>query len=127
MTIKQPVYAALSAILSRTAHAVELPQRPTWPAVVFDIDTHPEATWVMGGGYDQHVVAVVIFAKALGDLEARIPLMKTAMRAMPGYMADEESGDAEYEGRPGGVRILHEFQDPDATRRKRAFFATEPA
>ena len=96
MTIKQTVLTALSAALPNT-WAVELPQNPTYPAIVFEIDTAPEQQWVLGGGYDQHTVSVVILAKTLGEIETLNPQIIAAMEAIPGYMLDGDKGDADYE------------------------------
>lgn len=97
MSIKQILTSALSAVLPNT-WAVELPADPVWPALVFDIDTKPEPGWVLGGGYDQHTVSVVILARTLGEIEALQPQIDAALQAVAGYMTDEDRGDADYEG-----------------------------
>lgn len=99
MTIKQTVLATLEPILSNT-WAVELPERPTWPAAVFDIDTEQEKSWVQGGGYDQHTVNVVILGRDLDQVETLKGQMRTAMESLSGYMDTESEGDAEYEDDP---------------------------
>jgi hypothetical protein len=99
MSVKQTVNAALVPVLANT-HAVELPERPTWPAMVFEIDSQPESGWCLGGGYDQNVVTVVILARELGAIETLIPQVRAAFEPLDGYMGDEEHGDAEYEGDP---------------------------
>jgi hypothetical protein len=106
MSTKTAIYTALSAIAD--THAVELPDDPTWPCIVFDIDTVPETAWVAGGGYDQHVVSVVTLAKTLGEIETITAQIDMAMQAMTGFMADEERGDAPYEPDP---RVYGYFQN----------------
>jgi len=100
MTIKQTVLAALEPVLPNS-WAVELPPRPTWPAIVFDVDTEEEKGWVQGGGYDQHVVNVVALARDIDELDALRPQIIVAMEAIPGYMGMEGEGDGEYEEDPG--------------------------
>lgn len=96
MTIHAAVTTALSAVLANT-WAAELPVEPTWPAIVFDVDSTPETGWVLGSGYDQHVVAVVILARARTEIAALRPQIETALQVMPGYMFDEEHGDSDYQ------------------------------
>jgi hypothetical protein len=95
-TIKQLVTTALSPVVSNT-WAVELPLNPTWPAIVFDIETQPEKGWVLGGGYEQHTVSVVILAKTQGEITALHAQVKTAMKSIVGYLEDGDHGDADYE------------------------------
>lgn len=98
MTIKTTVNTALSAVLSNT-WAVELPVEPTWPAIVFDIDTTPEDFWATpaGSAYDQHTINVVILAKTQTEIETLLPQVNTALEAVTGYLLDGERGDAAYE------------------------------
>jgi hypothetical protein len=111
MTIKQLVYGALAAILPEgQVHAVELSDDPVWPALVFEIDTTPEQTWVQGGGYNQHAVAVVTLAKTLADIAALRPQVLAAMEAIPGYMFDEDEGDAEFEGDASVYAYVQNFR-----------------
>ena len=99
MTIKTSILAALEPVLNNT-WAIELPHRPTWPAMVFDIDTTPEVGWTIGAGYEQNVVSVVILSRDLDEIEALKPQIRAAVEVLPGYMTDEEHGDAEYEADP---------------------------
>lgn len=99
MSVKQTVYEALVPVLANT-HAVELPQRPTWPAMVFEIDSQPELGWCLGGGYDQNVVTVVILARELGQIETLIPQVRTAMEVLDGFMGEEDHGDSGHEDDP---------------------------
>jgi hypothetical protein len=96
MTIHADVLTALSAKLSNT-WADELPVNPTWPAIVFEVTTIPEQRWVLGGGYDQHLVTVLSLAKKKSELAALQPEIDAAMEGMTGFLRDEERGDAEYE------------------------------
>lgn len=94
--IKERITAALAPVLSNS-WAVELPHNPAWPAIVFDVETQPEKGWVLGGGYEQHTVTVVMFAKTLGEIAALHAAVKIAMRGVAGYLEDGDHGDAEYE------------------------------
>lgn len=100
MSIDEIIYSALSAVLANT-HSVELPERPTWPAIVFETESNPEPGWVMGGGYDQHDISVVTMAKSkleivgAGGFKEKI---RSALEALPGYLGDEFSGDGDYQG-----------------------------
>ncbi|WP_395008647.1 hypothetical protein [Undibacterium sp.] len=96
MNIKQRVIAALSPVLNNT-WAVELPSNPMWPAIIFDIETQPEKGWVMGGGYEQLTVSVVILAKTQAEISALHEQVKVAMKAVAGYLEDGDHGDADYE------------------------------
>ncbi|MFC7518695.1 hypothetical protein ACFQUU_27160 [Herbaspirillum sp. GCM10030257] len=99
MTIEESVYTALHAVLPNT-HAVELPKRPTWPAILFDIESTPEDGWGVAVTYEQHVIAVVTFGRSLAAIKAMRASITAAMEAIPGYMAAEDHGDADYEGDP---------------------------
>lgn len=107
MTIKVAVLAALEPVLANT-WAVELPERPTWPAILFEVKTEPEDTWVLGGGYDQHIVTVITLARDSDQIEALNPQIKAEMSAIDGFMFAEGEGDAEYEGDP---EVYGYFQD----------------
>lgn len=96
MTIHADVNTVLSAILANT-WAVELPEQPTWPAIVFDISTDPEQGWVLGGGYDQHLVSVVVLGRSRTANAALQAQIDAAMEGMTGYLRDEGRGDADYE------------------------------
>lgn len=96
MSIKQRITTALSPVLMNS-WAVELPMNPTWPAIVFDVETKPETGWVLGGGYEQHTVSVVILAKTQDEIEALHAQVKAAMKTIVGYLEDGDHGDAEYE------------------------------
>lgn len=99
MTIKSQVLTALTAVLANT-WAVELPEQPTWPAIVFDIDSEPEPNWVQDGGYDRHTISVVILAKTLVEIPALQTSVDAALAAIPVYMGEEGRGDADYEPDP---------------------------
>lgn len=96
MTIAEIINTALSAVLSNT-WSEELPPEPVWPAIVFNIESTPEQQWVQGGGYDQHSVGVVIYAKLKTEIKLLKPLVLAALEAIPGYMLDGDFGDANYE------------------------------
>lgn len=98
------VHAVVSKTLERVlpnTWAVELPPVPTWPAVVFDIDSSPEPQWCEGGGYDQHSVNIVAMAEDLDVLDVLMPELLAAMQALrPAFQFDEDTGDADYEPDP---------------------------
>jgi hypothetical protein len=96
MTIRDTVLAALETVLPNT-WLVGLPPDPTFPAIVFEIDSTPEQQWVQGGGYDQHNVSVTVLAKTTNEVQNLTLLIKAAMEAIPGYLQDGDYGDAGYE------------------------------
>lgn len=97
LSIRQRVYEALAAVLPNT-HAVELPERPTWPALVFEIDVEPETGWVMGGGYNQNDIAVMTFSRSQDEIEQLTGQVLAAISSLDGFLGDEFSGDADYQG-----------------------------
>lgn len=99
MTIKQTVNAALSSVLPNT-WAVELPPKPTFPAIIFEINTTPEPQWVQGGGYDQHEVSIFVLAKTLDEISPIYKAAVAALELVPGYLRDGDKGDADYEDDP---------------------------
>lgn len=113
MSIKQTVLGLLTPIVANS-WAVELPHTPTWPAIVFDIDTTPEPQWVLGGGYDQHAVAVVVLARTLAEIEALLPSLRAALEDHAQSMGVDDEGDADYEGDPEvyGYFINATFRTP---------------
>ena len=96
MTIKTNLISVLTPVLANT-WAIELPVNASFPALVFDIETTPEQQWVLGGGYDQHTVTVLIYAKTLAEIDTLRAAVDTALEAMAGYMLDGDRGDANYE------------------------------
>lgn len=103
-TIHETITAALQDIPN--SWAIELPPRPVFPAVVFNVETEPEAAWCMGGGYDRHTVQIVALADTLESLDALIPTspptgpIREAIQALTSYQYEESSGDASYEPDP---------------------------
>lgn len=98
-SIHSLVTAALTPVLPNS-WAVELPPIPVWPAIVFDIESKPEDSWVFGGGYDQHHVNVVYMALTVAELDTLQPAIVAAFEAMPQLMHEDDSGDADYEPNP---------------------------
>ncbi|MEW9586245.1 hypothetical protein [Paraburkholderia sp. DGU8] len=97
MSLKEDVYAALSAILPNT-YNVELPQNPTWPSIVYSVHTEEEDGWVLGGGYDLHTVTVAILDRdtdAIGVLRDQIV---ATFEQMDDFIIIESEGDSQYEG-----------------------------
>ena len=103
-TVHEQVTTALTAIFPN-AWAIELPPDPVWPAVVFDIDSAPEAAWCMGGGYMQHDVNLIVVARTIEELDVLLPLdgggtLRPALEIMPAYQYEDSAGDADYEPDP---------------------------
>lgn len=99
MNIHEELTTAFSSVLANS-WSTELPPRPTWPALVFTVTSEPERGWVLGGGYDQHAVEVMLYARARSEISALQGQVLAVMEAMPGYMGDEAHGDAAYEADP---------------------------
>lgn len=108
-SIKQRVYEALAAILPNT-HAVELPERPTWPALVFEIQVDPEPGWVMGGGYNQNDIVVMTFSRSQEEIEQIAGQVLAAISALDGFLGDEFSGDADYQGEADVYAYVQNFR-----------------
>lgn len=98
-TIRQILTTALSAVLPNS-WAVELPPNPTWPAIVFDIETRPEPGFCAAVGYDQHTANIIYLARTAEELEALEPQIRTAIQALPQLLTEDDSGDADYEPDP---------------------------
>lgn len=99
MNIDEELTTAFSGVLENS-WATELPPKPTWPALVFSVNTDPEKGWVLGGGYDLHAVEVMLYARARAEMTALQDAVLDVMEALPGYMGDEARGDAAYEPDP---------------------------
>ncbi|MCB4811695.1 hypothetical protein LG204_10250 [Methylovorus menthalis] len=100
MAIGQAVYNALSGVLENS-WAVELPQNPTWPAIVFDIESEPESQWTLLAGYERHTVNVVILAKTKEEITTKVTglhaRIEQALQEVDVYMMAGEHGDSDYE------------------------------
>lgn len=96
MTIGSTINTALTAVLSNT-YAVELPQDPSWPALVFEIGSEPESGWTIGAEYEQHVVTVNILSETKSQIATLRTQIAAAFRVLDGYMGLEDHGDAEFE------------------------------
>lgn len=114
MTIGTTITTALSAVLANS-WAVELPPEPAFPAIVFEIDSEPESNWVFGGGYTQHVITVTVFSETRTEMITLKNSVQTAMEALAGYIAEEESGDAQFEDLPGVYAYFQNFRIRTAT------------
>lgn len=109
MTIGTAITTALTAVLANS-WAVELPLEPTFPAIVFEIDSTPETDWVLGGGYTQHVITVMTFAYTKTELSTYRASIQTAMEAITGFITEEESGDSSFEELPGVYAYFQNFR-----------------
>lgn len=109
MIIDEAVNAALATVLPNT-YSVELPPRPTWPALVFEIDSKPEEGWVKGGGYDQHEIVVSTLARTRGEIIVLRQKVADVMAELPGFMGDEFAGDADYQGEAGVYAYVQNFR-----------------
>ena len=102
MSVHATILAALEPVLQNT-WAIELPPEPTFPAIVFDLDSKPEDAWCHGAGYDRHSLNVIAIAPNLQGALYLIPSgaggpVRAALEALgPLYMFEEDSGDADYE------------------------------
>ena len=100
MAIGEAVFNALSGVLANT-WAVELPSNPTWPAMVFDIDTEPERQWTLLAGYERNTVNVVILAKTPEEIKTKVTGLHArivlALQSVDVYMMETEHGDSDYE------------------------------
>lgn len=103
------VNTALNGVIAN-AWAIELPPEPAFPAIVFDIDSATESNWVFGADYVQYVVSVFVYAKTRSQLMTYPALIRAAMETIPGYMAEEEHGDAEYQEFPGVYAYFQNFR-----------------
>ncbi len=96
MTINELLLSTITPILSNV-WADELPVDATFPAIVFEVVTESEKTWVLGGGYDQHAVTLYFYTKTLPERTTLEKAVREALQALPSYLIDGERGDAEYE------------------------------
>lgn len=108
-TAKEIVAAALLPVMTNS-WAVELPPNPQYPALLFDIDSTPEDQWCMGGGYDQHEVTVIILSETAELIETVKPQIRAAFEALPTYMVEGQSGDADYEDDPNVYAYFMTFR-----------------
>jgi hypothetical protein len=109
MTIGTTINTALTAVLEN-AWAVELPPEPTFPAIVFEIDSTPETDWVLGAGYTQHVITVTTLAYTRAELMALAASIQSAVEVVTGFITEEESGDAQFEDLPGVYGYFQNFR-----------------
>jgi hypothetical protein len=101
-TFTRTIYEALSAILPNTwPH--QLPPNPTYPVIVFDVDTTPEKGWSTGGAgaaYSQNEVSVLTIGDDLDVVEALQSQIAAALAGVEGFLSEEGSGNAEFEEDP---------------------------
>jgi hypothetical protein len=100
MNVRTLVATSLKPVLANT-WAVQLPPVPTWPAMVFEIDTEEEPGWSMGGAYDIHTVNLVVMAKTTRQVDELHAAAKAALEAIsPQFLDTEGEGDADFEDDP---------------------------
>lgn len=99
MSIDAMLTAALGAV-SENSWSTELPPDPVWPALVFNVTAEPEQGWPVGGGYDQNRIEVTIFSRSRAEIISLQESVRAAIEVLPGYMGDDEHGDAAYEPDP---------------------------
>lgn len=109
MTIGTTITTALTAVVANT-WADTLPPEPTFPALVFEIDSTPESDWVLGGGYTQHVVTVFTFSYTKTELAALSASIQSAVGVITGFITEEESGSAQFEELPGVYAYFQNFR-----------------
>jgi len=109
ISINARVYEALAAVEPNT-HAVELPDEPTWPALVFEISSNPEPGWVKDGGYDQNDIVVMTFSRSREQIINLKAAVLQAISALDGFLGDEFAGDADYQGEAGVYAYVQNFQ-----------------
>lgn len=97
MTIKSDLLAALTPVLANT-YAVTLPNNPTWPALLFEVETEKETGWIPDGVYKRHSVTVTIFSTSLSQVASLRDQVATAMGPLSDHNGPEDEGDATYEG-----------------------------
>lgn len=103
-SIHHRLMTALGAALANTWWR-ELPERPTWPAAVFSVETAPEPGWCAGGGYDAHDVTLIVLSRSAADLDKLLPTggegaFRAALQAMDHYQWEVGCEDADYEDDP---------------------------
>jgi hypothetical protein len=99
-TVHEIVKTTTTGALSNS-WAVELPPDPEFPAAVYTIDTEQEDAWCIGGGYDQHLVTVVLLYRDFEAMDSMKATMRAAFEAIgDAFMFEEAGGDAEYEDDP---------------------------
>jgi hypothetical protein len=97
--IRETMSTALRSVYSNS-WLVELPPEPTFPAIVFRVDTEQEEQWCFEGGYDQHLVSVVLLSRDADWFPTIAASVVSALEALPSYMFEESRGDGEYEDDP---------------------------
>ena len=97
--IRIAVKMALESVL-QNSWLVELPPNPTFPAILYEVDSEQEEQWCWEGGYDQHNVTVVLLAKDADWFATVESLVRAAMEAVEGFMFEISSGDGDYEDDP---------------------------
>lgn len=93
------VFAALKTVHTN-AHSVTLPPAPTWPAIVYRIESEREPGWCAGGAPDLHTVTVLAFAVTQAEAVSLRNAALAALEALPSHYGEPSLHDAEYEEHP---------------------------
>ncbi|KQT37679.1 DUF3168 domain-containing protein [Methylophilus sp. Leaf414] len=80
--------------------AVDLPDDSAFPAIVFNVETTPETTWVQGGGYDRHLVTLSFFAETKEAVTTLARSIMDAIELRPEFLETGDFGDADFEDLP---------------------------
>lgn len=102
------VLNALQPIVENT-WSVALPEKPSFPAIVFQIETESEQGWSKCAGYDRHNIQVYVLALTKQEVKTLFNLVRPAMAAVQGYLMDGESGDADFEDEPNAYAYFGDF------------------
>lgn len=108
--VRVTVLNALTPVLSNT-YLDELPPKPTFPAIIYDVESEQETTWCAGGGYDQHQVTVMLLAQDADWFLTAKPAVVQAFEGLgSAFMFEESSGDADYEDDPNVFAFFFIFR-----------------
>lgn len=107
MSLNTVVSQVLNPILTNN-WMVELPSKPSFPAMVWSVETDPEDDWCDGAGYDQHTVTVFILCED-DSLSTLLEQVRQGMQARAEFLREGESGDAEFEEHPDTYAKFAEF------------------
>ena len=96
MTIKSEVKTTLEAVLMNS-FAVDLPDEPTWPAIVYEIESEKETGWTKDGAYVRHFISVTIYSDSLSEVATLRDQVEAAMMPLSDNNGADDEGDSDYE------------------------------